>query len=386
MGTKTSPRPRGRSLDELLAPVEESIEVNFFAPLAGPERTHEPGAKVAPLPWVPMAVIISLTGLLLGVFLATLLWPMVDPVNRPPPQNYYPGADVTGLVVTLTLFCLLAWSYLAVALTDPGRVPRIWPWDPKQPDPRPDADLSLLEHASVSTPLTTRVRGLERKLDGRTRFCKKCRLYKPDRTHHCKKLGRCVLEMDHWCPWVRNTVGYRNRKYFFLAVTYGWMTLFAYCVVLGPYLRTASGLQSVLDYFIIFCYILAVLECGLLLALWTFHIFLTVHAFTTIEFREKHLAKETKVARSGDKLRELYKQSLYDLGVYQSFKHLLGPNVLLWWIPTRYGMPNDINAGAVYKVREDHPLVQLAATGKKGLNTYPEKPLNSESMYAVENT
>ncbi|KAK1918133.1 hypothetical protein P3342_000853 [Pyrenophora teres f. teres] len=35
-------------------------------------------------------------------------------------------------------------------------------------------------------------------------WCEKCHNWKPDRTHHCKELGRCVRKMDHYCPWAGN--------------------------------------------------------------------------------------------------------------------------------------------------------------------------------------
>jgi hypothetical protein len=38
------------------------------------------------------------------------------------------------------------------------------------------------------------------------RFCKKCVLPKPDRAHHCSLCQRCVLKMDHHCPWINNCV------------------------------------------------------------------------------------------------------------------------------------------------------------------------------------
>jgi palmitoyltransferase len=38
-------------------------------------------------------------------------------------------------------------------------------------------------------------------LDGRPRWCSQCLNWKPDRAHHCSSSGRCILKMDHFCPW-----------------------------------------------------------------------------------------------------------------------------------------------------------------------------------------
>jgi palmitoyltransferase len=46
------------------------------------------------------------------------------------------------------------------------------------------------------------------------KYCVKCDHYKPDRTHHCKKCGTCVLKMDHHCPWTNNCIGYFNLPHF----------------------------------------------------------------------------------------------------------------------------------------------------------------------------
>lgn len=32
-------------------------------------------------------------------------------------------------------------------------------------------------------------------------FCNSCWVWKPDRTHHCSEVNRCIRRMDHYCPW-----------------------------------------------------------------------------------------------------------------------------------------------------------------------------------------
>ena len=44
------------------------------------------------------------------------------------------------------------------------------------------------------------------------RWCFKCQAPKPPRSHHCALCGKCVLKMDHHCPWINNCVGFYNRK------------------------------------------------------------------------------------------------------------------------------------------------------------------------------
>ncbi|RUS76605.1 hypothetical protein EGW08_015647, partial [Elysia chlorotica] len=54
-------------------------------------------------------------------------------------------------------------------------------------------------------------------------ICKKCIAPKPPRTHHCSICGKCVLKMDHHCPWLNNCVGYYNHRYFLQFIFYMWL-------------------------------------------------------------------------------------------------------------------------------------------------------------------
>lgn len=64
------------------------------------------------------------------------------------------------------------------------------------------------------------------------RFCKTCKNIKAPRVHHDSVTGKCVYEMDHFCPWMNNTVGYFNYRYFLLFMFY-LMIACVYCVYLS---------------------------------------------------------------------------------------------------------------------------------------------------------
>ncbi|KAL5120803.1 palmitoyltransferase pfa5 [Pleosporales sp. CAS-2024a] len=68
--------------------------------------------------------------------------------------------------------------------------------------------------------------------EGAPLFCDKCRIFKPDRAHHCKELGRCISRMDHFCPWAGGIVAQHSHKFFLqlvffaaLYTTYLWIVV-----------------------------------------------------------------------------------------------------------------------------------------------------------------
>jgi len=103
------------------------------------------------------------------------------------------------------LYCPVAfmalWSLFAAWTTDPGAVPL------------------------GARPLTTVKRAGENKKQRSIRRCAKCNdNYKPPRAHHDSVTGRCIVKMDHYCPWVCNAVGALNHKFFVLFIGYTLLT------------------------------------------------------------------------------------------------------------------------------------------------------------------
>ncbi|EAA60739.1 hypothetical protein AN4697.2 [Aspergillus nidulans FGSC A4] len=80
--------------------------------------------------------------------------------------------------------------------------------------------------------------------DGRPIYCSKCCHYKPDRTHHCREVDRCVRKMDHFCPWVGGVVSETSFKFFIQFVFYTalfCMTVLIVCAIYTAELRQDTG-------------------------------------------------------------------------------------------------------------------------------------------------
>ena len=62
-------------------------------------------------------------------------------------------------------------------------------------------------------------------------FCGRSSQPKPPRSHYDHVTCSLVLNMDHFCPWMANCVGYLNYRYFLNFLLYVQLAMF-YAVVL----------------------------------------------------------------------------------------------------------------------------------------------------------
>lgn len=108
-------------------------------------------------PIISMTIIKSIT--LMTLYLNSMWWP--------------PQASV-GAFINQTLFLVLSaltfFNFIMASLVGPGHLPL--KWRPQHKD-----DEKYLQ------------------------FCKFCEGFKAPRSHHCQRCHRCVIKMDHHCPW-----------------------------------------------------------------------------------------------------------------------------------------------------------------------------------------
>jgi len=112
-------------------------------------------------------------------------------------------------VIFTFLVVMAICSHLKVMFSDPGAVPR---------------NAQPVIRGNAGQPET---------------ICGRCDAYKPARAHHCRICGRCIVRMDHHCPWMNNCVGWANQKHFCLFLLYTsslslyMLVLIAYSLIAG---------------------------------------------------------------------------------------------------------------------------------------------------------
>ncbi|XP_076817148.1 uncharacterized protein LOC143462764 [Clavelina lepadiformis] len=111
-----------------------------------------------------------------------------------------------------------------------------------------------------------------------SRLCHTCRLVKPLRSKHCRITNRCVKQFDHYCPYIYNVVGYRNRHYFLI-----FLLGMLYTLLTGDYFVWYMHKQFGFDGILIFGGVLMGIFTLITLGLVSFTTFQAVANLTTNE-------------------------------------------------------------------------------------------------------
>ncbi|KAJ2507795.1 Palmitoyltransferase [Coemansia sp. RSA 2049] len=233
--------------------------------------------------------------------------------------DYLGGASPRSLVVlgvfNFLLHLLLYNYYLAVTVA-PGHVPL--GWEP----PLDGANVYELKRDTM-----------------KPRYCRLCKGFKPPRAHHCSDCDRCVLKMDHHCPWTNNCVGFRNQAHFLrfvytvdvtccMAILLHALRLYELVVdsINGTYyVRQPTQIEVA---FLIINITLSGIVLVFVGILSGYHVYLVGCNTTTIESREKD-----RVARLIKAKKCKPAPYPYDLGLLRNFNAVFGETPWLWWLP-----------------------------------------------------
>ncbi|KAJ5072526.1 palmitoyltransferase zdhhc16 [Anaeramoeba ignava] len=156
-------------------------------------------------------------------------------------------------------------------------------------------------------------------------YCPICKNFKPERTHHDALSGKCVLRMDHFCPWINNTVGYKNHKFFILFMVYLILGCIYAAILSSSAFFFDIGLsdhpvdhQGPLIFVFITC-LVVIIGVSFLVG---FHFYLLLTNQTTIEFYQNQLPNPK--SKKG-KIRK------FDLGKRKNFDQFFGTTNQYWF-------------------------------------------------------
>mmetsp|Transcript_25087 Transcript_25087/g.36165 ORF Transcript_25087/g.36165 Transcript_25087/m.36165 type:complete len:306 (-) Transcript_25087:1509-2426(-) len=247
--------------------------------------------------------------------------------------------EATGGWKAIFSVCIFHVMFLATVVNfslcvfvDPGPVPQVW--KPKDLDHEPEEE----EEDSVAELLQPRrilvdPQGVIQASTRNQNTCAFCRVWKPERAHHCSSCNRCVLRMDHHCIFVNNCIGLMNHKYFFLFVLYGLCGCILSIAIGYPvatrlfftnqpeneHFPEAFSHQltpsSLLGLTVIVGWVLSITMSLSLTVFVCFHGYLISRNKTTLD-------------NMFDRC-----NGLYDMGILQNIKSVMGPNPWLWLIP-----------------------------------------------------
>jgi len=273
--------------------------------------------------WLP---VLFVSGLILWCFLVFLLDILIPLLDSPDQAQHDYGLGCT--IAFNIIFALAMTSFLRAVFTDPGYIPDSWS---VHPDDLESGERTRLMPAVLQTQ--------EKKHDGTVRICRKSKpaMYKPDRAHYCRVMQRCVLKMDHFCPWLNNCIGFYNHKFFVLFVAYmALITVFMVFVMTPVFVNIVSNMEQITldlkdqEFHVSLTYLMLCLLSVGLSAFFVFHAYLVLFNYTTIEFLEKRGCQPPP-----DHVNR------YHLGPVGNVCSVFGSNPLTWWLPVRWTVEGD---------------------------------------------
>ncbi|XP_009333471.1 PREDICTED: palmitoyltransferase ZDHHC2 [Pygoscelis adeliae] len=289
------------------------------------------------------------------------------------------GEKVVCLVAYHIFFMLFVWSYWKTIFTLPMNPSKEFhlSYSDKESlerEPRGESQQEVLRRAAKDLPIYTRT------MSGAIRYCDRCRLVKPDRCHHCSVCDKCILKMDHHCPWVNNCVGFSNYKFFLLFLAYSLL----YCLFIA-----ATDLQYFIKFWtndlpdtqakfhIMFLFFAAAMFSVSLSSLFGYHCWLVSKNKSTLEvFRAPIFRHRTD--KNG-----------FSLGFSKNLRQVFGDEKKYWLLPV-FSSLGDGCSFPTCLVNQDPEQAStpggLNSTSKNENHLFPAKPLRDSQSHLLTDT
>ncbi|KAK6459716.1 DHHC palmitoyltransferase-domain-containing protein [Scheffersomyces xylosifermentans] len=197
------------------------------------------------------------------------------------------------------------------------------------------------------------------------RYCNKCSVWKPDRAHHCSSSGKCILRMDHYCPWFSTCIGFFNQKFFvqflFYLAVYAGFSFFLSTTILWKILASAEYEQDFLSINLVILFVVSLAFFFVLGGFTLFQIYMVLKNMTTIEFQEFRWDNHDKKKGSfqyefDDRGKQKALAHIYDLGYKKNWTSVMGNNWVEWLLPitvTSRSIEDRYNNGINFEINED---------------------------------
>lgn len=201
------------------------------------------------------------------------------------------------------------------------------------------------------------------KRDGSNRFCRECKVWKPDRCHHCSKCNRCILKMDHHCPWFATCVGFKNQKLFVQFLVY--VTIYSQYVLLTTsaqfysWFRERKYQTELLDLHLLTTWILGLIASIATFAFTAYTIWLVTKNETTIEqYESNNIRNDLEIYGDSMNCNMGSVDNVFDLGSRSAnLRSVMGRTWKEWLLPIQINNDDPFdpysNKGLFFPVQKD---------------------------------
>lgn len=185
-------------------------------------------------------------------------------------------------------------------------------------------------------------------------WCYTCKLWKPDRTHHCRVCNACVLKMDHHCPWVNGCIGFANYRFFIQFLFYvSLLSIWTFITSLVAFIQY-NGL-STFDRLALAIVIISGIFAIVMSSFTISHLGLVLMNRTTIEnTRFQRWKRSKKRGKTDNRLIETFTESgknVFNRGWKDNWIDVMGNKPLLWFVPL-HSEQDTLKDGVHYRVNE----------------------------------